>query len=50
MAPRGFKPATPQANVLVLPLHHMCVYVYIYYSKNIFYISPEAHLLLLHNV
>jgi hypothetical protein len=25
----------------------MCVYVYvyIYYSKNIYYISPEAHLL-----
>jgi hypothetical protein len=26
-----------------------CVYVYIYYSKNIYYISPEAHLLPLHN-
>jgi hypothetical protein len=28
----------------------MCVYVYIYYSKNIYYISPEAQLLPLHNV
>jgi hypothetical protein len=28
----------------------MCVYVYIYYSKNIYYISPEAHMLPLHNV
>jgi hypothetical protein len=27
-----------------------CVYVNIYYSKNIYYISPEAHLLLVHNV
>jgi hypothetical protein len=33
-----------------LPLHHMYVYVNICYSKNIYYISPEAYLLLLHNV
>jgi hypothetical protein len=33
-----------------LPVHHMCVYVYIYYNKNIYYISSEAHLLPLHNV
>jgi hypothetical protein len=28
----------------------MCVYVNICYSKNIYYISPKAHLLPLHNV
>jgi hypothetical protein len=28
----------------------MCVYVNICYSKNIYYISPKAYLLLLHNV
>jgi hypothetical protein len=32
-----------------LPLHHMCVYDYIYNRKHIYYISPQAHLLSLHN-
>jgi hypothetical protein len=46
----GFKPATSQANVLVATTtpHAMCVYVNICYSKNIYYISPKAHLLPLH--
>ena len=32
-----------------LLLHHMCVYVYIYNIKYIYYISPQTHLLPLHN-
>jgi hypothetical protein len=27
----------------LLPLHHMCVYVYIYNRKNIYYISPQTY-------
>jgi hypothetical protein len=46
MAPRGFELATSQCKQM---LHHMCVYVYIYDRKHIYYISPQAHLLPLHN-
>jgi hypothetical protein len=46
----GFEPATSQANVLVATTTRMFVYVNICYSKNIYYISPKAYLLLLHNV
>jgi hypothetical protein len=44
----GFEPATSQANVLVATTTpHV---VNICYSKNIYYISLKAYLLLLHNV
>jgi hypothetical protein len=50
MAPREFKPVTPQTNVLVATTtRHVCLCLHLY-SKNIYYISPEAHLLPLHNV
>jgi hypothetical protein len=49
MALRGFEPMTTQANVLVATNKpHVCLCLH-YDSKNIYYISLEAHLLPLHN-
>jgi hypothetical protein len=45
----GFEPVTFQAKAKSSYRYHMCVYVYIYDRKHIYYISHQAHLLPLHN-
>jgi hypothetical protein len=40
---------TPQENASNSYRYTTCVYVYIYDRKNIYYISPQGHLLPLHN-
>jgi hypothetical protein len=49
MVPRGFELMTSQANASSSYRYTTRVYVYIYNRKHIYYISPQAHLLPLHN-